>query len=263
MKRLLSLAFLAISFLLCSFSNLNPVKSKINTVVIDAGHGGHDTGCRYGGVEEKHVALAIALRLGKLIEQHYPDVKVIYTRTNDTFIELWERPAIGNTNNADVFISIHCNATPKTSVYGTETYVMGLHKSEGNLEVAKRENEVILMEDNYEKKYDGFDPNSPEGHIYFSLFQNAYLDQSLNLASNIEKQLAVQKRISRGVKQAGFLVLWKANMPSILIETGFLSNEQERSFLKSVKGQDSVATGIFNAFRDYKSSFELTPGNKK
>lgn len=255
-KRVFSIALMAFSLLLCSYTSLNPAKSKIKTVVIDAGHGGHDTGCQYGGVEEKNVALSIAKRLGQKIEQNYKDVKVIYTRTNDTFIELWERPAIGNRNNADMFISIHCNANPKTTVYGTETYVMGLHKSEGNLDVAKRENSVILMEENYEQHYEGFDPNSPEAHIYFSLFQNAYLDQSLSLASKIEKQLARNKRTSRGVKQAGFLVLWKASMPSILIETGFLSNSQERSFLKSDKGQDSVASSIYFAFKDYKTEFE-------
>lgn len=256
LKRSFTLVLLAMGVVLCSFTPLNPVKGKITTVVIDAGHGGHDTGCQYAGVEEKHVALSIAKRLGKKIEQEHKDVKVIYTRNDDTFIELWERPAIGNRNDADVFISIHCNANPKTTVYGTETYVMGLHKSEGNLEVAKRENAVILMENNYEKKYDGFDPNSPEGHIYFSLFQNAYLEQSLSLASKIEDHLGKQKRTSRGVKQAGFLVLWKANMPSILIETGFLSNAQERSFLKGDGGQDSVATAIYHAFRDYKTEFE-------
>lgn len=263
MKRSLLPVLTAVFLVFCSYTTLNPARAKIKTVVIDAGHGGHDTGCRYGGVEEKNVALAIALRLGKLIEQNFKDVKVIYTRTNDTFIELRERPAIGNRNNADVFISIHCNANPKTTVYGTETYVMGLHKTQGNLDVAKRENEVILLEDNYEKHYEGFDPNSPEGHIYFSLFQNAYLDQSLTLASNIEKQLMANKRTSRGVKQAGFLVLWKANMPSILIETGFLSNDQERNFLKSSAGQDSLATGIFNAFKAYKTTLETPKAPKK
>lgn len=263
LKRSFTLALLVVTVLLCSFTPLNPVKGKIKTVVIDAGHGGHDTGCQYGGVEEKQIALSIAKRLGKKIEQQLKDVKIIYTRNDDTFIELWERPAIGNRNDADVFISIHCNANPKTTVYGTETYVMGLHKSEGNLEVAKRENAVILMENNYEKKYDGFDPNSPEGHIYFSLFQNAYLEQSLSLASKIEDELGHQKRTSRGVKQAGFLVLWKANMPSILIETGFLSNTNERGFLKGESGQDSVATAIFNAFKNYKIEFEAAHNKAK
>jgi N-acetylmuramoyl-L-alanine amidase len=249
--------FLLSIFSLASFTTLNSAKPQakgIKVVVIDAGHGGHDPGCQYGGAKEKNVTLAIALKLGKIIQENLKDVKVIYTRNDDRFVELWERAGIANRNGAGVFISIHCNANNKTSVCGTETYAMGLHKTDGNLEVAKRENDVVLMEDDYTERYDGFDPKSPEADIIFTLFQSAYMEQSLRLGELIEKQLKIKaKRTSRGVKQAGFLVLWKTTMPSVLIETGFLSNDAERKYLVSSAGQDSIATSIFRAFKEFKS----------
>ncbi len=232
---------------------------KIKTIVIDAGHGGQDYGCNGKNSYEKNVALSIALKLGSLIQQKYPDIKVIYTRKTDVFVELYERAAIANRNNADLFICIHCNANPSTSPYGSETYVMGLHKTEANLNVAKRENDVILMENDYSQHYDGFDPNNPASHIIFSLNQHAYMDQSILFASKVEHYLENEAgRSSRGVKQAGFLVLWKTAMPSVLIETGFLTNANEEKFLASGDGQDKIAECISKAFTDYKVAMENT-----
>ncbi len=235
----------------------------MHTIVIDAGHGGHDPGCQYGGKKEKNITLAIALKLGKIIKENLTDVNVIYTRDDDRFVELWERASIANKNNADFFISIHVNANEKPSAKGTETYTMGLHKTNENLEVAKRENSVVLMENDYSKRYDGFDPKSPEANIIFSMYQNVHLEQSIRFASKVEKQFKNEtKRLSLGVKQAGFLVLWKTTMPSVLIETGFLSNEGERKFLCSDDGQESLANGIFEALKEYKEEVHSTKKNK-
>jgi len=231
--------------------------SKINLVVIDAGHGGHDPGAVGSKLKEKDVVLAIALKLGKLIESNFSDVKVIYTRKTDEFIELYRRAKIANENHADLFISIHCNSTKSKESYGTETWVMGLSKSKSNLEVAKKENAAILLEDNYSASYDGFDPNSPEANIIFSLFQNAYLDQSLDLAAKVQKHFRNNiKTIDRGVKQEGFLVLYKTTMPAILIETGFVSNLKEEEFLASDKGKNDISKSIFDAFKEYKFKIE-------
>ncbi|MDQ3072645.1 MAG: N-acetylmuramoyl-L-alanine amidase [Bacteroidota bacterium] len=252
-------ALFFVAFFCCAFTQLGPGPAGVKTVVIDAGHGGHDPGCKFGNIEEKKVALSIALKVGNLIKENCKDVSIIYTRADDTFVELWERALIANRNHAAVFISIHCNANKTTTVYGTETYTMGLHKSDDNLEVAKRENEVILMEDDYTERYDGFDPKSPESDIIFELFQDAYMDQSLRLAAKVESQFKDRvKRKSRGVKQAGFVVLWKTAMPSILVETGFLSNPTERAFLTSDAGQNEVASGIFRAFKEFKTEVEST-----
>lgn len=228
-------------------------EKKVRTVVIDPGHGGHDSGCHGSSAYEKHVALSVSLKLGKLIEQHFPDVKVIYTRKTDVFVELFRRAQIANENKADLFICIHCNSGPKAA-FGAETFVMGLHKSDDNLSVARRENAVILQEDNYEKRYDGFDPNSPEAHIIFSLYQNAYLYQSLFFAEKLQHEFThTAKRHNRGVKQAGFLVLYRTTMPSVLIETGFLTNAEEEKYLKSAEGQNKMAFSILKAFQQYKS----------
>lgn len=229
----------------------------LKTVVIDAGHGGKDPGCSGLKYKEKDVALAVALKLGKFIEQNCKDVKVVYTRTTDVFLELQERAAIANRNNANLFICIHCNANPNKEAHGSETYVMGLHKTRGNLDVAKRENASILLEDNYKKKYEGFDPNSDEANIIFSFYQNTYLEQSLNLAAKIQKHYKEKAaRVDKGVRQAGFLVLWKTAMPSLLTETGFLTNVEEEKFLGSEKGQEYIAVSIFKAFREYKDEIE-------
>jgi N-acetylmuramoyl-L-alanine amidase len=229
---------------------------KIRTVVIDAGHGGKDPGTVGKFLKEKDVVLKLAIKVGEYIEKNMPEVKVVYTRKTDKFIELGERAAISNRNKADLFISIHANAIANPSTYGTETWVMGLHKSEENLAVAKRENSVIQYEDNYQERYEGFD-NSPESYIMLSLMQNAYLESSLKFADKIEKQFKNKAgRHSRGVKQAGFVVLYKTATPSVLVEAGFLSNETEEKFLGTENGQELIASGIYRAFKEYKSDVE-------
>lgn len=245
-------------FLSSSFNSEEEKENVFDVIVIDAGHGGHDPGTSSGSLKEKDVALAIALKLGKMIEDSLKDVKVVYTRKTDKFIELSERSNIANKNNADLFLSIHCNANPNKEANGTETYVMGLHKTEGNLEVSKRENNVITMEKNYKsnKTYGGFDPNSNEAYIIFSLFQNAFMAHSQKFAGHIEGEFKKKSKLkSRGVKQAGFLVLWKSTMPGVLIETGFLSNENDRKVLSKDSGQAVMASAIFDAVRKYKATF--------
>ncbi len=225
--------------------------------MIDAGHGGKDPGTHGDVSNEKDIALKIALKLGKTIEQYLPDVEVIYTRDGDNFVELEGRAYIANKNGADLFISIHCNAVSNNTIYGTETYVMGLDKVEGNLRVAKKENSVILLEKNYEEKYDGFDPNSPESMILLTLSQHAYQENSLSLAARIEKQFKDRVgRKSRGVKMAPFWVLWRTSMPSVLVETGYLTNSKEELELNDPLKQDYIASGIFRAFRDYKIAID-------
>jgi len=242
-----------------AFSQRN---SKVSVVVIDAGHGGHDTGTqgkalKGKAINEKDIALKITLKVGALIEKNVPGVKVVYTRKDDRYLALDERADIANKAKADLFICIHVNANPNTKAFGTETYVMGHHKDEGNLDVAKRENSVILMDENYEERYEGFDPKSPESYILFSLTQSAYQESSLNMAKKVEDQFKSKAgRLSRGVKQAGFLVLWKTTMPGVYVETGFLSNSEEEKFLNSDEGQDLIASGIYRAFKEYKSEVE-------
>lgn len=262
MKRLLCIVttLLLVSFSLTSAGPHRKDAYRIKTVVIDAGHGGHDTGCLGSSAREKTVALNIALKLGKLIEQNFPDVKVIYTRKTDVFIPLHERANIANKAHADLFICIHLNSGAK-SAYGAETYVMGLHKSDDNLNVAKRENAAILLEDDYKTQYDGFDPNSPEANIIFSLYQNQFMHQSLDFASKVQQQFEEYSgRNNRGVKQAGFLVLYKTAMPAVLIENGFLTHDMEEKFLDSEKGQSTMATAIFRAFKEYKIDSESSGG---
>ncbi len=252
------LAVLLLFFLSANVADAQGTKGKgLDVVVIDPGHGGKDPGAMGKTAKEKDIVLAVALKLGNLIKKNYPNVKVIYTRDKDVFVELGERAAIANRNNANLFISIHANSVDgSTSTHGTETFVMGLHKNDANLAVAKRENSVILQEDNYSSKYDGFDPNDPESNIIFSLFQNAYSDQSLLLAASIEEEFKTLKRYDRGVKQAGFLVLWKTAMPSVLTELGFVSNPEEEQYMKSDAGQTELAVSIYNAFAKYKSQYD-------
>jgi N-acetylmuramoyl-L-alanine amidase len=243
--------------LLNSSSTVINHEFKVDVVVIDAGHGGRDSGTRGTKILEKDVALKIALKVGNYIEKNVPGVKVIYTRKTDTYLSLDERARIANRANADLFICIHANSMPGGQAIGTETYVMGLHKDESNFEVAKRENSVILMDENYKERYEGFDPSSPESYILFSLTQSAYQESSLRFAQKVEDQFRNRAgRKSRGVKQAGFVVLWKTTMPSVLIETGFLSHPQEEEFLASERGQDLIASGIYRAFKEYKSEVE-------
>ena len=236
---------------------------RIKTIVIDPGHGGHDSGCLGSSSKEKTIALQVALKLGAMIEEKFPDVRVVYTRKTDEFIELHERAAIANRNHADLFICIHCNSGGPTA-FGVETYVMGLHKSDDNLNVAKRENASVLLEKDFKQKYDGFDPNSPEANIIFSLYQNAYLTQSLKFAAAVQQQAEEYAgRFNRGVKQAGFLVLYKTAMPSVLIETGFLTNNAEEKYLITEKGQNNMAISILKAFEEYKLDMEIGGADPK
>lgn len=252
----LAASFLAITLLIFP-ANAQNGAYKISTVVIDAGHGGHDPGTHGKKLKEKDLTLKIALKVGGYIEQLLPDVKVIYTRKTDVFIPLDERAEIANKNNADVFISIHVNASPNPSVYGTETWTMGVDKSSRNLEVAKRENAVILLDENYQERYEGFDPNKPESIILFELMASASATSSLDLAAKVEEQFKTRVgRRSLGVKQGPFWVLWKTTMPSVLIEVGYLSNEKEERDLGDPTIQDYIASGIFRAFRAYKNEVE-------
>ena len=236
-------------------------KTVITKVVIDAGHGGKDPGTIGKKSQEKNITLQIALKLSEEIRSKCKGVTVICTRTTDEFIELHERAEIANRSKADLFISIHCNANPKHTFQGAETYVMGLHRTEANLEIAKKENAAILMEPDYSTNYNGFDPNSDESYITFTLFQNAYLEQSTRFASIVQDEMKDRVGMNdRGVRQAGFLVLYKTTMPSVLIETGFLSNPEEEKFLISEKGQLYIASAICRAFSKFKAKLE---GNGK
>lgn len=257
-KNILLVSVLALFLVLVSFTPTGVRKYRVKKVVIDAGHGGKDQGTSGNFSREKDIALKISLELGNIIKKYLQDVEIVYTRQDDSFPSLIDRANLANKNGADLFISIHCNSAPYSSrIKGTETYVMGLHTSQKNLEVAKRENSAILLEDNYEQHYEGFDPNSPEADIIFSLYQNAYLENSLELAQKVEEQFKNRVgRVSRGVKQAGFVVLWKTSMPSVLIEVGFLSNPQEEKDLNDELQQTYIASGIFRAFRDYKTKIE-------
>ena len=237
--------------------------NHIRTVVIDAGHGGKDPGNLGTGrykTTEKHVSLSVAKLVGKYITETYPDVKVIYTRDDDRFIELMERCNIANRAQADLFISVHCNANDSHDPHGCETYVMGLHKSDANMRVAMKENAAILMEDGHELKYGGYDPKRPESQIELSLRQNVHLDHSLMLSALIQEQFKTRVgRPDRGVKQAGFLVISYTTMPAVLVELGFLTNAKEEDYLQGEQGQDYMASAIFRAFKEYKSQVEGVP----
>ena len=232
---------------------------KISTVVIDPGHGGRDSGALGAISKEKDINLTVALLVGDYIKKNCPDVNVVFTRERDVFVDLDERANIANRNNADVFISIDCTSTESkaASAVGAETYVLGEHKNAANLAVAKKENASILYEEDADEKYGNFDLNSPEAYIALSLFQKEYLNQSIQLAANIQEQFTKRVgRKDRGVQQAGFLVLWKTAMPSVLIELGFISNAAEERFLASEDGQTYMASAIYRAFRDFKTSYE-------
>jgi N-acetylmuramoyl-L-alanine amidase len=260
--RCITLIFLILSLsILMEINVYSQEKTSITKVVIDAGHGGKDPGTIGKKSQEKNVVLQIALKLSEDIRSQCKNVTVICTRTTDEFIELHERAEIANRSKADLFISIHCNANPKHTFQGAETYVMGLHRTEANLEIAKKENAAILMEPDYSVNYNGFDPNSDESYITFTLFQNAYLDQSTRFASIVQDEMKDRVGMNdRGVRQAGFLVLYKTTMPSVLIETGFLSNPEEEKFLMSEKGQEYIASAICRAFCKFKAKLE---GNGK
>jgi N-acetylmuramoyl-L-alanine amidase len=229
------------------------------TVVIDPGHGGKDPGAVGSASKEKDVVLSVGLKLGKLIENNHPDVNVIYTRKDDRFVALNQRAEVANKIHADLFISLHCNALDRrrTSPQGVETFVLGLHRSKDNLDVAKAENSVIMYEEDYSVKYEGFNPNEPESYIIFEFMANAFLDRSVYFASVIQNQLVTNsKRINRNVRQAGFLVLREVAMPSVLVELGYISNREEEKYLKSESGQTSLAASIYNGFKEYKREYE-------
>ena len=225
----------------------------------DGAYGGKDPGAisRNGKYREKDITLSVALKLGNLIKASYPDIKVIYTRSTDKYVELSRRAEVANRNKADLFISIHVNSAKATQARGTETFVMGAHKSEDNFEVCKLENSVIVIEDDYQTKYEGFNPNSPESYIIFSLLQNVHQEQSIKYAALVQGQFAKGPiPVNRGVKQGGLLVLWKTTMPSVLTELGFISNSKDCAVLITRSGQEQFARRLFNAFVAYKKNYE-------
>ncbi len=263
LKRLLVISIVFALILTCNSPAYTQGTGKISTIVIDAGHGGKDPGALGSKSREKDIALAVALKTGHYIEQNLKGVKVVYTRKTDKFVELHKRGQIANKAKADLFISIHCNANNSHSPYGAETYVLGVEekRTKANMEVAMTENASIMLEENQGDSYDGFNPDSPESLIGLTLFQSEHLDASLQLADKIQKQFKNRVgRKDRGVHQAGFLVLWRTAMPSVLIELGYLSNATEEAFLKSEKGQTYMASAIFRAIKEYKREYESENG---
>lgn len=243
--------------------NFTLVSADKFIVVIDAGHGGKDGGAIRGTYKEKEINLKVAQALGKLIESNMNDVKVIYTRKSDVFVDLYKRADIANKAKANLFISIHTNSTAAktTTASGADTYILGLARSEENLAVAKRENSVILLEDNYNKRYEGFDPNSPESNIIFEFMTDKYMEQSLQFATQVQSGFSkVAKRVDRGVLQAGFLVLRESGMPSVLIELGFINNPAEAKYLSSSIGQRAMASAIYSGLEKYKKDFDKKQG---
>lgn len=253
---------IACTLTIFAFKPRNNSTIKPFVVVLDAGHGGHDPGNLGNGYKEADIALNIVLKLGARLEKD-PNIKVIYTRKKDVFIELLERAAIANRADADLFVSVHCDAFTNNA-YGAGTFVLGLHKSQANFNIAKKENEVIFLEENYEEKYEGFDPSSPESLIGLTLLQEEYLDQSILLASLVQNNFVNNlKRKDRSVKQAGFWVLHNTYMPSVLIETGFLTNKKEGSYLNSSRGQTEMAKEIAKAIISYRNNLSLATSDAK
>lgn len=251
------LLVIVILLIIYPLSGRNRETRGLETVVIDAGHGGKDPGAVVGKAREKDIVLQIALKLGNYIKEKLPDVRVIYTRRTDVFVPLFERSVIANRNNADLFISIHANFCSSPSVKGTETYVLGLHRTQDNLNVAKKENSVILLEKDYTTRYEGFNPNLSESYIMFELIQNTHLDQSVQFAGILQDSFQKHaQRASRDVRQAGFLVLRETAMPGVLIEAGYLSNQSESNYLMTDTGREALALSIFNSFKSYKERFE-------
>ena len=248
-------------FLLISF--LNWSQNKKFKVVLDAGHGGKDYGATYHGNIEKNIALKTALKVGEILKNEH-DIEVVYTRNTDVFVELDERANIANKSKGHLFISMHCNANPNQAAAGNETYVMGITKSASNLEVAKKENSVILIEDNYEQRYAGFNPNSSESYIIFEFVQDKNMEKSVKLATLIQKQFKnTAKRIDKGVHQAGFLVLRATSMPSVLVELGYISTPDEEQFLLSDAGTTALSNSIYKAFLNYKREHDAPIGRSR
>ena len=267
-QNLNKIVFLVFSILFVLLCGINKIQSqeKPFVVVLDAGHGGHDSGNRGNGYYEKNIALSIALKIGKTLEKT-KGFKIIYTRKTDVFVDLIQRANIANKADADLFVSIHCDAFTSSKAFGAGTFVLGLHENERNFKVAQKENSVIFLEEDYEKNYDGFNPNDPESVISLILMQQTYLDQSINLASTIQKSFVENlNRKDRTVKQAGFIVLKYTYMPSVLVETGFLTNRSEGAYLSSSVGQVKMASAIAKAIINYKNkraaSFETESATK-
>ncbi len=258
MRKYISKTSFILTFFLLIFSSFDAQSqhSKDMVVVLDAGHGGKDPGAVGSKAKEKDITLSVAKKVGNLIKQNCPDVKVYYTRDKDVLVTLNKRAELANSKNADLFISIHCNSidsAPTTN--GIETFIMGEHRNSANLKVAMKENQSMLLEDNNDATYDGFDPNSPESYIMFSLVQSESKFGSLDFAEKVQKQLvSTTKRKNRGLQQAGFWVLYKTSMPSVLIELGFISNKTEEQAMSSEEGQNNMANAIYKAFKEYKDS---------
>lgn len=233
----------------------------VRKVVIDPGHGGKDPGTVHQTLYEKDIVLSVALKLGKMIEDNFADVEVIYTRNTDVYHTVDYRGKFANKMGADLFISIHVNSAENSSARGVETYVMGASKSDSNLSVVMRENDVIVFEEDYSTKYQGYVPGSEESYIIFSLMQYAYQDQSMQLAELMQKHLVQDvNKVDRGAKQDAFLVLWNTAMPSVLTEIGFISNAEDRKYMNSEEGKNKIATALFNAFSEYKAKVEGRSG---
>ncbi len=242
-------------FVLCFMFQTGYAQNGKFKVVLDAGHGGKDFGATYHGNVEKNIALKTVLKVGEILEK-YPDVAVVYTRNKDVFVELDDRATIANKSKAHIFISIHCNANKNLAAAGNETYVMGITRNASNLEVAKLENSVVTLEDNYEVKYEGFDPNLPESVLGISILQEEYRELSVDLAARVQQAFTKKTTFkNRGVKEAGFLVLRKITMPRVLIEMGFVSNKEEGAFLNSESGQEKLAEAIANSILEYKNEY--------
>ena len=256
MKRLKTL-FLICIITAASLPGLCQSGGNVERIVIDPGHGGHDLGAPGARVDEKELTLAIALRTGDAIRKLMPDVAVIYTRTSDLFVPLHERAALANSSRADLFISIHCNSGISPTAFGTESYVMGIHKTQENFEVARKENAVLLAEKNYTENYEGFNPDNDEDYIILHLLQNNNLEQSIRLADLVQQQMRTTGHMyDRGVKQAGFMVLYLTTMPGVLIEAGFVSNEAEEVFLLDTVNQQNIANAIAQALMNYSVSMQ-------
>lgn len=234
------------------------------TIVLDAGHGGHDAGAVGSFSKEKNINLRYTLLVGDMIKKNIPDAKVIYTRDKDVFVDLNERARIANRNKADLFVSIHTNSSKNTSANGMETFTLGVSRSKENMEVAMLENSVIKLEEDYETKYEGFDPNSVDSYIMFEFMKDQYTDRSITCADFIQtKMINTSKRNDRGVRQAGFLVLRATAMPSVLVELGFISNKDEEKYLNNNENQVKLATAIFNGIKEYKHELDKKSGGAK
>lgn len=259
LTRIYKQIFISILIITLGATLVNAQKKPNFVVVIDPGHGGKDAGARGVVQDEKDIVLDVSLKFGQLIEKKYKDVKVIYTRKTDVFLELWERAGIANRNHANLFVSIHCNSAANRSAYGSETFVMGLRRMNENIEVSKRENSVILLEENQER-YQKFDPNDEEAVIAFEIMHSAYRDQSIRFASFVEDEFVRNGRSSRGVKQGVFHVLRENASPSVLVELGFISNQDEGSYLSTEKGKQERADALFKAFEKYKKDYDEKNG---